>query len=66
MIRATMALLDGASIGRPLLAFVHVGTTSWPPDQVATLVWFVPVSRRSGSNGQSRLAGTSPTSNFAG
>jgi Lrp/AsnC family transcriptional regulator, leucine-responsive regulatory protein len=29
VIRATVALLDGARIGRPLLAFVHVDTTSW-------------------------------------
>src|SRR5580700_9212836 len=29
VIRATAALLDGAKIGRPLLAFVHVDTTSW-------------------------------------
>jgi DNA-binding Lrp family transcriptional regulator len=29
VIRATVALLDGAKIGRPLLAFVHVDTTSW-------------------------------------
>lgn len=29
MIRATTALPDGAQIGRLLLAFVHVDTTSW-------------------------------------
>jgi DNA-binding Lrp family transcriptional regulator len=29
VIRATVALVDGARIGRPLLAFVHVDTTSW-------------------------------------
>jgi Lrp/AsnC family leucine-responsive transcriptional regulator len=29
VIRATVALLDGARIGRPLLAFVHVDTSSW-------------------------------------
>jgi Lrp/AsnC family transcriptional regulator, leucine-responsive regulatory protein len=29
VIRATVAVLDGARIGRPLLAFVHVDTTSW-------------------------------------
>jgi Lrp/AsnC family leucine-responsive transcriptional regulator len=29
VIRATVASLDGARIGRPLLAFVHVDTTSW-------------------------------------
>jgi DNA-binding Lrp family transcriptional regulator len=29
VIRATAAVLDGAKIGRPRLAFVHVGTTSW-------------------------------------
>jgi DNA-binding Lrp family transcriptional regulator len=29
VIKATVALLDGAKIGRPLLAFVHVDTTSW-------------------------------------
>ena len=29
VIRAAAALLDGAKIGRPLLAFVHVDTTSW-------------------------------------
>jgi Lrp/AsnC family leucine-responsive transcriptional regulator len=29
VIRATAALLDGGKIGRPLLAFVHVDTTSW-------------------------------------
>jgi Lrp/AsnC family leucine-responsive transcriptional regulator len=29
VIRATAALLDGAKVGRPLLAFVHVDTTSW-------------------------------------
>jgi Lrp/AsnC family leucine-responsive transcriptional regulator len=29
VIRATVGLLDGAKIGRPLLAFVHVDTTSW-------------------------------------
>ncbi|MBW9052359.1 Lrp/AsnC ligand binding domain-containing protein [Rhizobium mesosinicum] len=28
-IRATVAKLDGAKLGRPLLAFVHVETTSW-------------------------------------
>src|SRR5580658_4349702 len=29
VIRATAALLDGAKMGRPLLAFVHVDTASW-------------------------------------
>jgi Lrp/AsnC family transcriptional regulator, leucine-responsive regulatory protein len=29
VIRATVALLDGARVGRPLLAFVHVDTSSW-------------------------------------
>ena len=29
VIRSTVALLDGAKIGRHLLAFVHVDTTSW-------------------------------------
>jgi DNA-binding Lrp family transcriptional regulator len=29
VIRATVAVLDGAKIGRPLLAFVHVDTSSW-------------------------------------
>ena len=29
VIRATAALLDGARIGRPLLAFIHVDTASW-------------------------------------
>jgi Lrp/AsnC family transcriptional regulator, leucine-responsive regulatory protein len=29
IIRATVARLDGAKLGRPLLAFVHVDTTSW-------------------------------------
>ena len=29
VIKATVALLDGAKIGRPLLAFVHVDTSSW-------------------------------------
>jgi len=28
-IKGTVAVLDGPSIGRPLLAFVHVDTTSW-------------------------------------
>lgn len=28
-IRATVAKLDGAKLGRPLLAFIHVDTTSW-------------------------------------
>src|SRR5690554_2945574 len=29
IIKATVARLDGARLGRPLLAFVHVDTTSW-------------------------------------
>ena len=29
IIKATVAELDGAKLGRPLLAFVHVDTTSW-------------------------------------
>jgi DNA-binding Lrp family transcriptional regulator len=29
VIKATVATLDGASMGRPLLAFVHVDTSSW-------------------------------------
>ena len=29
VIKATVAQLDGANLGRPLLAFVHVDTTSW-------------------------------------
>ncbi|WP_429198575.1 Lrp/AsnC family transcriptional regulator [Luteibacter sp. W1I16] len=29
VIKATVASLDGVKIGRPLLAFVHVDTTSW-------------------------------------
>ncbi|WP_213803945.1 Lrp/AsnC family transcriptional regulator [Granulicella sp. dw_53] len=29
VIKATIALLDGGKIGRPLLAFVHVDTKSW-------------------------------------
>jgi len=29
VITATVASLDGAKLGRPLLAFVHVDTTSW-------------------------------------
>jgi DNA-binding Lrp family transcriptional regulator len=29
VIRATIAQLDGVRVGRPLLAFVHVDTTSW-------------------------------------
>lgn len=29
VIKATAAVLDGAKIGRPLLAFVHVDTKSW-------------------------------------
>jgi DNA-binding Lrp family transcriptional regulator len=29
VIKATTAILDGASIGRPLLAFIHVDTSSW-------------------------------------
>jgi Lrp/AsnC family leucine-responsive transcriptional regulator len=29
VIKATIALLDGAKVGRPLLAFVHVDTKSW-------------------------------------
>ncbi len=29
VVKATIATLDGAKIGRPLLAFVHVDTTSW-------------------------------------
>ena len=28
-IRATVAIVDGAAIGRPLLAFVHVDTEGW-------------------------------------
>jgi Lrp/AsnC family leucine-responsive transcriptional regulator len=29
VVKATVAVLDGAKIGRPLLTFVHVDTTSW-------------------------------------
>jgi DNA-binding Lrp family transcriptional regulator len=29
VIRGTVAVLDGAELGRPLLSFVHVDTTSW-------------------------------------
>lgn len=29
IIKANVALLDGAKLGRPLLTFVHVDTTSW-------------------------------------
>lgn len=29
VIKGTVAVLDGAKLGRPLLAFVHVDTTSW-------------------------------------
>jgi DNA-binding Lrp family transcriptional regulator len=29
VIKANVALLDGAKLGRPLLTFVHVDTTSW-------------------------------------
>lgn len=29
VIKATVAVLDGVKIGRPLLTFVHVDTTSW-------------------------------------
>jgi Lrp/AsnC family transcriptional regulator, leucine-responsive regulatory protein len=29
VVKATVAALDGASVGRPLLAFVHVDTSSW-------------------------------------
>lgn len=29
VIRGNVALLDGSKLGRPLLAFVHVDTTSW-------------------------------------
>jgi Lrp/AsnC family transcriptional regulator, leucine-responsive regulatory protein len=29
VIKATAAILDGAKVGRPLLAFIHVDTTSW-------------------------------------
>ena len=29
VIRSTVALLDGAKIGRPLLAFIEVDTRSW-------------------------------------
>lgn len=29
IIKATVAQLDGAKLGRPLLAFVHVDTSSW-------------------------------------
>jgi DNA-binding Lrp family transcriptional regulator len=29
VIKVTVAQLDGAKVGRPLLAFVHVDTTSW-------------------------------------
>jgi DNA-binding Lrp family transcriptional regulator len=29
VVKATVAALDGASMGRPLLAFVHVDTSSW-------------------------------------
>ena len=29
VIRGTVAVLDGAKVGRPLLSFVHVDTTSW-------------------------------------
>ncbi|MDQ0326506.1 DNA-binding Lrp family transcriptional regulator [Rhodopseudomonas julia] len=29
VIKANIAVLDGARLGRPLLAFVHIDTTSW-------------------------------------
>src|SRR5580692_9731414 len=29
VVKATVAALDGARLGRPLLAFVHVDTASW-------------------------------------
>jgi DNA-binding Lrp family transcriptional regulator len=29
VIKGSVAILDGAKIGRPLLAFIHVDTTSW-------------------------------------
>ena len=29
VVKATVATLDGASMGRPLLAFIHVDTSSW-------------------------------------
>jgi Lrp/AsnC family leucine-responsive transcriptional regulator len=56
VIKATIAKLDGPKIGRPLLAFVHVDTSSWAVTrQILKLAEFPEVEEIHSSTGESSM-----------